>query len=47
MAVQTELGSLVNTLCTGTLPCTNQSRVIPVTVGACAAALGNANVLID
>jgi hypothetical protein len=45
-AVQTELGNLVNNLC-GTIPCNNSARVSAVTVGVCAAALGNANVLID
>jgi len=46
-AVTTELGNLVNTLCSGSLPCNNSARVSAVTVGACAAALGNANVMID
>jgi hypothetical protein len=46
-AVQTELGNLVTTLCSGSLPCNNSARVSAVTVGVCAAALGNANVLID
>jgi hypothetical protein len=46
-AVQTELGHLVTTLCGGALPCNNAARVSAVTVGACAAALGNANVMID
>jgi hypothetical protein len=45
-AVQTELGNLVTNLCTS-IPCNNPSRVSAVTVGVCAAALGNANVLID
>jgi hypothetical protein len=48
-AVQTELNNLVNTLC-GTNPnsCSgNSARVSAVTLGVCAAALGNANVLID
>jgi hypothetical protein len=45
-AVQTELGNLVNNLC-GTIPCNTAARVSAVTVGVCAAALGNANVLID
>jgi hypothetical protein len=45
-AVQTELGNLVNNLC-GAIPCNNPTRVSAVTVGVCAAALGNANVLID
>ena len=45
-AVQTELGNLVNNLC-GTIPCNNPARVSAVTVGVCAAALDNANVLID
>jgi hypothetical protein len=45
-AVKTELGNLVNTLC-GTTACTTAARVSAVTVGVCAAALGNANVMID
>ena len=45
-AVQTELGHLVNVLCT-TTACTTSARVSSVTVGVCAAALGNANVMID
>jgi hypothetical protein len=45
-AVQTELTHLVTNLCTA-VPCNNPTRVSAVTVGACAAALGNANVLID
>jgi hypothetical protein len=45
-AVKTELGNLVTTLC-GTTPCTTAARVSAVTVGVCAAALGNANVMID
>ena len=45
-AVQTELGNLVTNLCS-TIPCNNSARVSAVTVGTCAAALGNANVLID
>jgi hypothetical protein len=45
-AVQTELGNLVTNLC-GAIPCNNSTRVSAVTVGVCAAALGNANVLID
>jgi hypothetical protein len=45
-AVQTELGNLVTNLC-GAIPCNNPTRVSAVTVGVCAAALDNANVLID
>ena len=47
VAVKTELGNLVTTLCGGALPCNSPARVSAVTVGVCAAALGNANVLID
>ena len=45
-AVKTELGNLVTSLCTATA-CNTAARVSAVTVGVCAAALGNANVLID
>jgi hypothetical protein len=46
--VQTELNNLIGTLCTGASPCANNSsRVQAVSVAACAAALGNADVLID
>ena len=45
-AVQAELVSLINNLCSST-GCGNATQVSAVTVGACAAALGNANVLID
>jgi hypothetical protein len=46
--VTTELTNLIGNLCTGATPCNgNASRVSAVTVGACAAALGNADVLID
>ncbi len=44
--VSTELNNLVGLLCTST-PCTSAARVQAVTIGACAAALGNADVLID
>jgi hypothetical protein len=47
IAVNTELGNLINTLCSTTSCSANPTRVSAVTVGACAAALGNANVLID
>ena len=45
--VTTELTNLVGNLCSGSAPCTTAKRVTAVTVGVCAAALGNANVLID
>jgi hypothetical protein len=45
--VTTELTNLVGVLCTGSSPCTTSQRVSDVTVGACAAALGNADVMID
>lgn len=46
--VAQELNNLVGLLCNGSSPCNgNASRVQAVTVAACAAALGNANVLID
>ncbi|HLW23222.1 MAG TPA: LamG domain-containing protein [Steroidobacteraceae bacterium] len=46
--VSTELNSLIGTLCTGSSPCANNaSRVQAVSVAACAAALGNADVMID
>jgi hypothetical protein len=45
--VTTELTNLVGTLCSGSTPCNSTARVSAVTVGACAAALGNADVMID
>jgi len=46
--VTTELTNLVGALCSGATPCNgNATRVSSVTVGACAAALGNADVMID
>jgi hypothetical protein len=46
--VTTELTNLVGTLCGGSTPCNGSAtRVSSVTVGACAAALGNADVMID
>ena len=45
--VATELNNLVGILCGGASPCTSAPRVQAVTVGVCAAALGNANVLIN
>jgi hypothetical protein len=45
--VTTELTNLVGTLCSGSTPCSSTARVSAVTVGACAAALGNADVMID
>jgi Concanavalin A-like lectin/glucanases superfamily len=46
--VATEVTNLIGVLCNGSTPCTgNSSRVTAVTIAACAAALGNADVLID
>ncbi|HTV00522.1 MAG TPA: LamG domain-containing protein [Luteitalea sp.] len=45
--VTTELTNLIGNLCTGSTPCNSAARVTAVTVGACAAALGNADVMID
>jgi Concanavalin A-like lectin/glucanases superfamily len=45
--VTTELTNLIGNLCTGSTPCTTAQRVTDVTVGLCAAALGNADVMID
>jgi hypothetical protein len=45
--VSTELNNLVTTLCTTTSCTGDPARVSAVTLGVCAAALGNANVLID
>jgi hypothetical protein len=46
--VTAELTNLVGTLCSGSTACNgNATRVSSVTVGACAAALGNADVMID
>ena len=46
--VQTELNNLIGLLCTGTSPCNgNQARVVSVTSAACAAALGNAEMMIN
>ena len=45
--VTTELTNLIGNLCTGSSPCNTAARVSAVTVGVCAAALGNADVLID
>jgi hypothetical protein len=44
--VTTELTNLVGNLCSSSA-CNSTARVSAVTVGACAAALGNADVLID
>jgi hypothetical protein len=47
-SVQTELNALMGILCTGSSPCNGDAnRVQAVTVAACAAALGNADVLIN
>jgi hypothetical protein len=45
--VTTELTNLIGNLCTGATPCNSAARVSAVTVGVCAAALGNADVMID
>jgi hypothetical protein len=45
--VTAELTNLVGNLCAGSTPCNSTARVNAVTVGACAAALGNADVMID
>ncbi len=46
--VQTELNNLIGLLCTGSSPCNgNQPRVLAVTSAACAAALGNAEMMIN
>jgi Concanavalin A-like lectin/glucanases superfamily len=45
--VTTELTNLIGNLCNSGTPCSTAARVSAVTVGACAAALGNADVLID
>jgi hypothetical protein len=46
--VTTELTNLIGNLCIGATPCNgNAARVSAVTVGICAAALGNADVLIN
>ena len=44
--VTTELTNLIGNLCSGSAPCTTAKRVSAVAVGVCAAALGNADVLI-
>ena len=44
--VSTELTNLVGILCGGSSPCTSTARVQAVTIAACAAALGNADVMI-
>ncbi len=45
--VSNELNSLIGILCTGSTPCNNAPRVVAVASAACAAALGNADVLIN
>jgi len=42
-----ELDNLITTLCSGSEPCTSTARVQAVTVAACAAAFGSADMLID
>jgi Concanavalin A-like lectin/glucanases superfamily len=44
--VSTELNNLVGILCSGSTKCTSAARVQAVTIAACAAALGNADVVI-
>jgi hypothetical protein len=45
--VSTELTKLIGLLCTGSTPCNTTARTTAVTIAACAAALGNADVLIN
>jgi hypothetical protein len=45
--VSSELNSLIGILCTGSTPCNSAARVVAVASAACAAALGNADVLIN
>jgi hypothetical protein len=45
--VSNELNSLIGILCTGSSPCNSTARVMAVTSAACAAALGNADVMIN
>ncbi|HMK85288.1 MAG TPA: LamG domain-containing protein [Steroidobacteraceae bacterium] len=45
--VSNELSNLIGILCNGSSPCNNAARVQAVTIAACAAALGNADVMID
>jgi hypothetical protein len=45
--VSNELNNLIGILCTGSSPCNSTARVQAVAVAACAAALGNADVMID
>jgi hypothetical protein len=42
-----ELDNLIGTLCSGKAPCTSTARVQAVTVAACAAAFGSADMLIN
>ena len=45
--VSSELNSLIGNLCSASSPCNNTARVMAVTSAACAAALGNADMLIN
>jgi hypothetical protein len=42
-----ELDNLIGALCSGNAPCTSTARVQAVTVAACAAAFGSADMLIN
>ena len=42
-----ELDNLITALCNGSAPCTSTARVQAVTVAACAAAVGSADMLIN
>ncbi len=44
--VSTERNNLVGILCAGSTPCTSAARVQAVTIAACSASLGNADVVI-
>jgi Concanavalin A-like lectin/glucanases superfamily len=45
--VSTELNNLIGILCSGSSPCNSTARAQAVAVAACAAAIGNADVMID
>jgi len=45
--VSNELNNLIGALCTGSSPCNSVARVVAVTSAACAAALGNADMMIN
>ena len=46
-SVSTEITNLIGLLCNGSTPCSTAGRAQNVAIAACAAALGNADVLID